>query len=119
MSPAFKSWSDPISLIGRLFQASICTMNFVESGFTPMEAIRTATAKPAEFLGQLHSLGTIEKGEIADMVPLDANPLEDINHTRKINSVVLGGKLIPIAALSAEVLRDAGLRALKHKRQRK
>jgi hypothetical protein len=53
------------------------------------------------------------------MVPLDANPLEDINHTRKINSVVLGGKLIPIAALSAEVLRDAGQRALKHKRQRK
>ena len=122
MSPAFKSWWDPISLIGRLFQASICTMNllcFVEAGFTPMEAIQAATAKPAEFLGQLHSLGTIEKGKIADMVPLGANPLEDINHTRKINSVVLGGKLIPIAALSAEVLRDAGQRALKHKRQRK
>src|ERR1022692_2285834 len=110
MSPAFKSWWDPISLIGRLFQASIFTMNllcFVEAGFTPMEAIQAATAKPAEFLGQLHSLGTIEKGKIADMVPLDANPLKDINHTRKINSVVLGGKLIPIAALSAEVLRHA------------
>src|ERR1700732_1376835 len=111
MSPAFKSWWDPFSLIGRLFQASLCTMNllnllcFVEAGFAPMEAIQAATAKPAEFLGQLHSLGTIEKGKIADMVPLDANPLEDINHTRKINSVVLGGKIIPIAALSAEVLR--------------
>ena len=38
MSPAFKSWSDPISLIGRWFQASICTMKllcFVAAGFTP------------------------------------------------------------------------------------
>ena len=72
---------------------------FVEAGFTPMETLQSATIKPAEFLGKLDSLGTIEKGKIADLVLLDADPLEDISHTRKINSVVLGGKLIPVSAM--------------------
>ncbi|MFQ5769642.1 MAG: amidohydrolase family protein [Candidatus Heimdallarchaeota archaeon] len=65
----------------------------VESGLTPMEALQTATLKPAEFLGMLDSLGTIEKGKIANLVLLDANPLEDISNTQKINSVVLNGNL--------------------------
>lgn len=66
----------------------------VEAGFTPLEALQTATRNPAEFLGQLDSLGTIERGKIADLVLLEANPLADINNTRKIAAVVLGGKLI-------------------------
>jgi imidazolonepropionase-like amidohydrolase len=48
---------------------------FVEAGFTPMEALQSATIKPATFLGKLDVLGTIENGKIADLVLLDANPL--------------------------------------------
>ena len=71
----------------------------VEAGFSPMEALQAATIKPAEFLRQADSLGTIEKGKIADMVLLTANPLEDISHTRMIDSVVLNGRLIPVAKM--------------------
>lgn len=63
----------------------------VQAGFTPMEALQTATIKPAEFIGIADSLGTVEPGKIADLVLLDANPLEDIRNTRKIAGVVIDG----------------------------
>jgi imidazolonepropionase-like amidohydrolase len=66
----------------------------VQAGFTPMQALQSATRDAAQYLGLLDSLGTIEKGKIADLVLLDANPLAEISNTRKINAVVLGGKLI-------------------------
>jgi imidazolonepropionase-like amidohydrolase len=72
---------------------------FVEAGLRPMEALQSATRNPAAFLGRLDSLGTIERGKIADLVLLDANPLEDISNVQKINSVVFGGKLIPKSSL--------------------
>jgi imidazolonepropionase-like amidohydrolase len=73
---------------------------FVEAGLTPLEALQTATRNPAEFLGRLDSLGTIEEGKIADLVLLEANPLEDIRNTRKIYAVILGGKMIQKSSLS-------------------
>ncbi len=79
----------------------------VEAGLTPMEALQSATLKPARFLGKLDSLGTVEVGKVADLVVLDANPLEDISHTRKIHAVILGGKLIPIAQLREQFLNPA------------
>jgi imidazolonepropionase-like amidohydrolase len=66
----------------------------VEGGLTPLEALQTATRNPAEFLGRLDSLGGIEEGKIADLVLLEANPLEDIRNTRKIYAVILGGKMV-------------------------
>lgn len=65
---------------------------FVKAGFTPMEALQTATRNPAQFLGRLEDLGTVEAGKIADLVLLDANPLDDIHNTQKINAVVLAGR---------------------------
>jgi len=65
---------------------------FVKAGFTPMEALQTATRNPAQFLGRLEDLGTVEAGKIADLVLLDANPLDDIPNTQKINAVVLAGR---------------------------
>jgi len=73
----------------------------VKAGLTPMEALQSATRNPAEFLGRLHSLGTIERGKIADLILLDANPLEDISNVQKINAVVFGGKLIPKSSFEA------------------
>jgi imidazolonepropionase-like amidohydrolase len=65
---------------------------FVAAGFTPLEALQTATINPARFLGKLGDMGTVEQGKIADLVLLDANPLEDIGNTRNINAVIASGR---------------------------
>jgi imidazolonepropionase-like amidohydrolase len=67
----------------------------VEAGLSPMEALQAATLNPARYLGKEKDLGTVEKGKIADLVLLDANPLDDIGNSRKIDAVVTGGKLLP------------------------
>jgi imidazolonepropionase-like amidohydrolase len=67
---------------------------FVAAGFSPMEALQTATLNPAKFLGMEDRLGTIEKGKLADLVLLDANPLEDIRNTQKIEAVILNGRYL-------------------------
>ena len=67
---------------------------FVDSvGMTPIEALASATRKPAEWLGLADSVGTIARGKVADLVLLDANPLADINNTTRVAAVVLRGKL--------------------------
>jgi imidazolonepropionase-like amidohydrolase len=68
----------------------------VEAGLTPLEAIKCATLNPARFLGMQDSLGTIEPGKRADLVLLGADPLANINHTRAIQAVFLGGRLIEV-----------------------
>jgi imidazolonepropionase-like amidohydrolase len=67
---------------------------FVAAGFTPMEALQTATLNPAKFLGLEDRLGTIEKGKLADVVLLNANPLEDIRNTEKIEAVIVNGRYL-------------------------
>jgi imidazolonepropionase-like amidohydrolase len=65
----------------------------VEVGLTPLEALQTATINPARVLGMTDSLGTIETGKLADLVLLDASPLEDIRNTQGIRAVVANGRL--------------------------
>jgi imidazolonepropionase-like amidohydrolase len=67
---------------------------FVQAGLTPLEALQAATRNPAEFLGLRDSLGTVERGKLADLVLLDADPLADIAHTRQIAAVVANGRLL-------------------------
>lgn len=75
---------------------------FVDSlGMSPLEAIASATRKPAEWLGLADSVGTITAGKVADLVLLDADPLADITNTRRITAVVLGGKLFQQRDLNA------------------
>lgn len=64
----------------------------VKSGFSPAQALQAATFNPALFLTKLDKYGVVERGQVADLVLLDANPLEDIRNTRKILAVVVGGK---------------------------
>jgi imidazolonepropionase-like amidohydrolase len=66
----------------------------VQAGLRPYEALKTATTNPAIFLHKEKELGTIEKGKIADLVLLDANPLENISNTKKIYAVIVNGKLL-------------------------
>ena len=65
---------------------------FVAAGLTPLEALQTATINPARFLGKSSDFGSVERGRIADLVILRANPLEDVANTRAIAGVVADGK---------------------------
>ena len=60
---------------------------------TPAEVIERATRRSAQFLGIDESVGTIERGKVADLVLLDADPLLDIRNIRRISAVVLRGEL--------------------------
>jgi imidazolonepropionase-like amidohydrolase len=71
----------------------------VVAGLTPMEALQTATINAARFMGKEKDLGTIQKGKLADLVLLDANPLDEIHNTTKINAVVVNGRLLDRPAL--------------------
>lgn len=71
----------------------------VKSGFTPLQALQAATFNPALFLTKSDTYGVAEIGRVADLILLDANPLQDIGNTRKIFAVVLGGKYYSREAL--------------------
>ena len=73
----------------------------VRAGFTPLEALRTATLNPARYLGREASDGSIALGRNADILLLDANPLEDIRNTRRIDAVIARGRLLRRAELDA------------------
>ena len=68
--------------------------DMVASGMAPAQVIVAATRNGAEFL-RIPNSGTIENGKIADLIVLDANPLDDITNTRKINAVYLRGTAVP------------------------
>ena len=86
---------------------------FVDAGFTPMEALQTATFNPALFLGKRADFGTVEKGKVADLVLLDANPVDDIRNTRRIAAVVANGRYYSRDRLDA-ILADAQAYAASH-----
>jgi Amidohydrolase family len=71
----------------------------VTAGLTPAEALKTATWNGVEFFGQTAELGSIEKGKLADLILLEANPLTDIRNTRKIAAVILNGQYLDRSAL--------------------
>lgn len=71
----------------------------VEAGLTPMQALQAATKGPADFLKKSKTQGTVEQGKVADLLLLDANPLEDIHNIRRIRALVLRGKLLDRDAL--------------------
>lgn len=66
----------------------------VESGLTPMDALQAATRNAAEFLGRLRTQGTVEVGKLADLVLLEASPLDDIANTRRVAGVVRAGRIV-------------------------
>jgi len=72
----------------------------VQAGLSPMEALQAATRNAGKYLN-LADTGTVEKGKRADLVLLDANPLEAIANTRKIQAVVLAGRYFSRSDLDA------------------
>lgn len=85
----------------------------VKAGLTPMEALQAATINPAKFLGEAAMHGTIEQGKIANLILLEANPLDDISNTERIDSVVVNGRFFPRTVLRmmlANVEKEANSR---------
>jgi Amidohydrolase family/Domain of unknown function (DUF4440) len=78
----------------------------VESGLTPLAALQSATSNPAMFMNAADRYGSIARGKIADLVLLDADPLQDIHNTTKIRAVFVAGKEFDRAALDS-ILRVA------------
>jgi hypothetical protein len=68
-------------------------------GFTPMEVLRIATSNVAAFYGEERQFGALAAGQPADLVLLDADPLIDIQNTRKIRGVMAQGRWFDRAAL--------------------
>jgi imidazolonepropionase-like amidohydrolase len=69
----------------------------VKAGLSPMEALQAATRNPAEFMGRLREVGTIEPGKVADIVVLEANPLVDIENARRVTATIHAGTLVTTA----------------------
>jgi hypothetical protein len=65
----------------------------VQAGLTPMQAIESATMTPAKYFSIESVSGSIEVGKHADMILLDANPLENISNTQRISAVISKGRL--------------------------
>ena len=89
----------------------------VQGGFSPMDALQTATRNSAVYHGLGADLGSIEAGKLADLVVLAADPLEDIRNTQEIvyvlkNGVVYGGadggRVYPGGGGAGGVLLSAG-----------
>jgi hypothetical protein len=76
----------------------------VKCGLTPRQALQTATINPARYFGWEQMMGTVEVGKVADLVLLDANPLEDIRNTTKIDAVFARGRYFDRATLD-QILR--------------
>jgi hypothetical protein len=72
-----------------------------EGKLSPLASLQAATLNAARYLNALDSLGTINEGKIADLVVLDANPLEDISNTQRIHAVVLDGRYFNRTALDS------------------
>ena len=77
-----------------------------EAGMTPSQVIVAATARAAQFVG-LSDRGALAPGKRADLLVLDANPLDDIRNTRRIAKLYLAGAEVDRAALRASLMRGA------------
>ena len=77
----------------------------VRGGMSAAAALQTATINPARSLGLEKVHGTVEAGKRADLVLLDANPLDDIGNVSRIRAVVISGRLLERAQLDAMLAR--------------
>jgi imidazolonepropionase-like amidohydrolase/Tol biopolymer transport system component len=74
-----------------------------QGGMTNLEALKAATINSAEYIGAAESIGSLEKGKLADLIVMDKNPLEEIENTESIKMVMINGRLY-----DAETMNEIG-----------
>ena len=102
-SGAYNSYTYPGISLHKEFQ------EMVSNGISPLNALKTSAYNGSKFLQKDVDYGSIAKEKVADLVILDANPLEDIENTQKIYSVIKGGKAYSkeqLKALLEEVVQN-------------
>lgn len=70
---------------------------FVEAGLTPLEALRTATLNPAKLFNKTNELGSVQEGKLADLDVLEGDPLIYIDNTKRVDTVIVNGRLVDAA----------------------
>jgi imidazolonepropionase-like amidohydrolase len=111
-----KSWAKMVELLGRMHQAGVPIVAgtdgsgieliheleiYVSAGFTPAEALATATISPARLVGQDANTGSIKVGKLADLALVEGDPAKRIGDLRHTRVVMLEGKLLDADALRA------------------
>jgi hypothetical protein len=84
-----------------------------EAGLSPLRILQMTTLNGAEFLGRTDTMGTVEVGKQADLVLLDANPVEDVKHLHGVSGVVRGGRYYSAAALGDLKRRVASAKSVQ------
>jgi imidazolonepropionase-like amidohydrolase len=84
----------------------------VAVGMTPIEAIRTATYNAARIMKAEGEWGSLQAGRRANLIIVAGNPAVNISDTRKIENVILDGRVLDRASLRFDVRRDPGFRAV-------
>jgi imidazolonepropionase-like amidohydrolase len=84
-------------LVGFSLQREL--VDLVRAGLTPLEALQATTLNPAIAFGRTAGLGSVENGKLADLVLLDANPLQKIENTQKVDAVIAAGRLYDQASI--------------------
>jgi imidazolonepropionase-like amidohydrolase len=74
--------------------------SFVRGGWSNIDALRAGTIMAAQSLGYAKDVGSLEVGKLADLVVLDANPVENIRNSDKVNRVMLGGRMYDPATMN-------------------
>ena len=85
----------------------------VQAGLSPLQALQAATLNPARYFGKEKDFGTVEAGKIADLVLLDADPLNNIGNTQKIDAVFFDGREFDRSGLVAMLQNVEALASLR------
>lgn len=80
-----------------------------EAGIPPYGVLEAATRNAAEYLGEAGTWGTVAEGRRADLLLLEANPLQDVKHTRELAGVMVRGQWLPRSELDELLKRTAGV----------
>jgi imidazolonepropionase-like amidohydrolase len=78
-------------------------------GLSPMSVLRAATLDGASSIGLSKDIGSLDVGKMADLLVLDANPLDDIKNSSKIAQVMKNGRLYDAATLNETYPRQKAL----------
>lgn len=84
----------------------------VSAGITPLEAIRLATFNAARIMRAEEEWGSLQPGRVANVLIVAGNPAERVTDTRRVETVILNGKVLDRASLRFDIKRDAGFRAV-------